>query len=463
MKHEDKSSTWCPVPWVHYATRNNGELRLCCHANTAKERGILRREDGSAYRTNGPDVDEARNSRVLKETRISMLKGEWSPHCLRCQREESAGMHSRRMVEGELWSHRITFEQTQVLTQEDGSLPEKEFPLRSFDLRFGNFCNLKCRMCGPTDSSYWYEDHLKLYGNQFSDTHGKVSLEKKGLRVVANTNHYDWNDDDQFWKYLYNHKDSADSFYFVGGEPLIIRKHYDFLQELVDCGRAREVTIEYNSNLTKLPTKALELWSQFKTVKVGVSLDGFGFINDYIRFPSQWDEIETHLRVLDQTEDNHTVWLTVTLMAYNIFYLPEIISWSINSQFKKFNCYERNLIMTPHPLHNPVKLNMKVFPKAVKKRIKEKLESYIHGFPDTLKPDIRDQVDVLKYKKRIQFLVDSYCNYMFAEDRSESFPSFWRFTKQLDKIRGQNFEKSFPEFYDILRPHINRLAMGPLT
>ena len=90
----------------------------------------------------------------------------------------------------------------------------------------------------------------------------------------------------------------------MGGEPLLIHQHYDFLNELVERGRAPFVTLEYNTNLSIVPEKALKLWEHFKKVKLGVSLDGVGPINDYIRHPSKWSVMERNLLKIDKAPGN---------------------------------------------------------------------------------------------------------------------------------------------------------------
>ena len=105
-----------------------------------------------------------------------MLTGVWSEECGRCRSEEENGLNSRRQYEQQNWP-KSTIEKAQEQTELDGSIDVEETPVEYYDLRFGNFCNLKCRMCGPTDSDAWYDDWIKLTGkNTFKDTSGQVEI-----------------------------------------------------------------------------------------------------------------------------------------------------------------------------------------------------------------------------------------------------------------------------------------------
>ena len=46
------SKTFCPLPWIHLATRPNGDVRVCCTANASgagkqdeKTAGLVKKDD----------------------------------------------------------------------------------------------------------------------------------------------------------------------------------------------------------------------------------------------------------------------------------------------------------------------------------------------------------------------------------------------------------------------------------
>ena len=95
------SCTFCPLPWNSLNLRNNGDLRICCNTNSyTKNRGIMRKEDGTPYNAGKDDWQEARNAELLKEVRVSMMKGEWHAECERCRQEEHSHQKAGRCERG---------------------------------------------------------------------------------------------------------------------------------------------------------------------------------------------------------------------------------------------------------------------------------------------------------------------------------------------------------------------------
>ena len=282
------SKTWCPLPWMSQAIRSNGDLRLCCQANTAEGRGILLKDDGTPYNASEGNLAESRNSALMCQTRKDMLQGEWPQACLRCQREEDAGLVSRRSYETKLWQEAVTYEGAKKLTDSQGRIETKSSPVVAMDIRFGNKCNLKCRMCSPMDSNSWYSDHYKLFGATYKEATGEVRLiPKENGRFDTTPIRYDWYESPQFWNDLDQLIPEVKFIQTVGGEPFLIDQYYDFLERMIEKGHAKDTTLESNSNLTVLPERALKLWQHFKCIRIGASIDGIGKVNDYVRHPSK--------------------------------------------------------------------------------------------------------------------------------------------------------------------------------
>ena len=142
--------TFCPLPWNSINLRNNGDMRICCNTNSySPQRGIMKKEDGTPYNAGKDDWNEARNAEILKEVRVSMMKGEWHPECTRCKKEEESGIRSRREYENDDWGKwfgDMNLEKVLPITEEDGTIDTSKQDIEFMDIRYGNFCNLKCRM-----------------------------------------------------------------------------------------------------------------------------------------------------------------------------------------------------------------------------------------------------------------------------------------------------------------------------
>jgi len=97
------SNTFCPIPWIFQAVRANGDIRVCCQANVTKNKGVIRKEDGTAYNAGIDVLQDARNADFMKIIRSNMLNGKWSEECGRCRSEEENGLNSRRQYEQQNW------------------------------------------------------------------------------------------------------------------------------------------------------------------------------------------------------------------------------------------------------------------------------------------------------------------------------------------------------------------------
>ena len=71
------SDTFCPIPWIFQAVRNNGDIRICCQANVTDNQGVVRHDDGTPFNAGRDDMSLARNATLMKEVRKNMLAGEW--------------------------------------------------------------------------------------------------------------------------------------------------------------------------------------------------------------------------------------------------------------------------------------------------------------------------------------------------------------------------------------------------
>lgn len=429
------SKTLCPLPWIHYATRNNGSLRVCCHANVSSSQGTLRDSEGQLLSTSNSQINDSRNSQTLKDIRTTMLKGEWPKDCSRCQKEESNQLTSRRQMETDKWTSLFNPQKAREWTQDDGSIDVDTVPLVSYDLRFGNVCNLRCRMCGPTDSNSWYSDYVKVnHRTFFDDTHGRVHLDSS----KTNQDAYNWHNRIEFWQDMEKHIANIEYLYLVGGEPLLIPNHIDFLEYCVSSGHASHIELEYNTNLTALPDKVLQLWPHFKLVKVGVSLDGIHEVNEYIRYPSVFHKVIHNVRTIENLKaQNIRLWLAPTVQIFNIFHLPRMIDWVFAENFEFLKTRGKKRALAFHILHNPSFYSIQTLPLDLKEIAREQLQSYIR----TKNVPVQYEDLWLGTVKNLNAIID----FMMAKDQSEQFELFLRETTALDVIRKQSYLTICPE------------------
>lgn len=414
------SPSFCLLPWVSVAIRNNGSYRVCCNANTSSGQGLLKDSLGKALNAGESGIQEVRNAETLKEIRKEMLAGKWPASCSRCAREEEAGIRSKRLFSADALPKSLDFEWANSITEKDGFLPLEKSPLLDLDIRFGNKCNLACRMCGPSDSSLWAVDHLKLGGIPKKET-------------------FDWYENTPFWHSLDAQGHKIQHVYIVGGEPLLIERHYEFLQALVSQGRAQEIILEYNTNLTYLPERALHLWEHFRKVRVGISFDGLGAVNDYIRYPSHFAALEKNLDRLDEAEGNIQAWLACTVSIYNLHHLVDIMRWIFQRGFQRIGTGAGKEFFVPHPVHKPEHLNVQALNLETKRIYEEYLKAELGRFLSECDLDSTRT-------ERAREIIGKYIDFMNANDLSKHWPAFLNYTTRLDEIRNQDFRLLRPLF-----------------
>ena len=141
------SSTFCILPWMHLATNASGNLRVCC--NSIPGKNFIMNGDGRPYKLYKDDMKKAWNSETYQTIRKQLLNDERPEMCERCFREEDAGVRSARQSWNDKW-------------KEDKEYTlDPPFEIKYVDLRLGNLCNLKCRMCNPYASNMWVKEwHL---------------------------------------------------------------------------------------------------------------------------------------------------------------------------------------------------------------------------------------------------------------------------------------------------------------
>jgi organic radical activating enzyme len=56
----------------------------------------------------------------------------------------------------------------------------------------------------------------------------------------------------------------VDKIYFTGGEPTLIKAHWNLLQKFIDSGHAHHISLDYNTNASSIRDEYFQIWSKFK-------------------------------------------------------------------------------------------------------------------------------------------------------------------------------------------------------
>jgi MoaA/NifB/PqqE/SkfB family radical SAM enzyme len=302
---------FCVLPWISLETSPIGTVRPCCLADDE-----IVDNSGQKFKLLSSTFNEIQSSKHMQTLREEFLSGHQPKTCRRCWAEESSGRTSKRM-------HTLNRLKHMGITPEWTADAK---PLMFLDLKLGNICNLKCRICGSWSSSQFATEELK-----FVKDNKKESFHYQMLQAGS------WpRENSQFWTELNNSLTDIRYLEFTGGEPFLIKEHFDLLQTLVDKGVAHQVEIHYNTNGTQYPEHAEKIWSHFKHVEIAFSIDDVGDRFEYQRTNAVWTEVCDNIEQFKQMRkhnDNITLQVCCTVNAFNIYYLLDVANWIYKQSF----------------------------------------------------------------------------------------------------------------------------------
>lgn len=450
VEQKTGTRTFCVLPWIHVATRPNGDARLCCGSNASQatngimDAGLVKKDNGLPANFGKETLQSAWNNDYMKSVRKTMLEGNIPESCFKCFEEETNGIVSKRVWETYYWNEEgIDFEQLVQDTQCDGTVPPV---IRYLDLRLGHTCNLKCVMCTPHDSSRWVQDYDQL----ISKTRSPIIL--KQINWDKDTFDNYWYEKPELWEEIFEQIPNIRQLYFAGGEPLMIKEHRRFLEEIIKRGYADKITIRYNSNGVLVDDKIIDIWSKFKEVRFAFSIDAVSDRNHYIRYPVSWAETEAALEKLDNTPDNIKIGIACAVQIFNIKHIIDFAKWKIQKNFKKINFFEvfgiqaGGGILNMHMLYIPTFLSARILPKEDK----DQLRKDFMEFKQWLWNNYRQDDDFWKHNPNGWNRWESILKFVEAEDHSHLLPDFKEYVDNLDAIRSIDSKKIFPELSHLL-------------
>jgi len=336
--------TFCVLPWISLEASPVGTVRPCCLAMDE-----ITDDNGDKYKLASTGLTEIQNSRAMQTLREDFLAGKKPQNCRRCWNEERAGRTSKRMH---------TLDRLKHMIDADPLWTADAMPLMFLDLKLGNICNLKCRICGSWSSSQFAAEEIKY--NKAEETRGSFAYQM--LRDGA------WpRESAEFWTDLDQHLDNIRYIEFTGGEPFLIKEHFQLLQKLVDTGRAGQVEIHYNTNGTQYPEEGEEIWKHFKHVEIAVSIDDVESRFEYQRSNAVWPEVVENIerfRQLRGRNSNITLQACCTINVFNVYYLETVANWLTQQGFD---------FIYWNMMHDAYYFSISTLPETAKAEITKKL------------------------------------------------------------------------------------------
>ena len=389
--------TICMLPWISIETSPMGTVRPCCMAHDE-----ITDEQGNKYNLNETDLETVYHSKYMQNLRQQFRAGEQPATCNRCWQEEAAGRDSKRI------NSKIRLKELYQQVDWANDDPDQ---LWFVDLKLGNICNLKCRICGSWSSSKWAEEELAYTPEVDKKSHIAYTWLRQGA----------WPRKTQtFWDNMRALLPDIRYFEFTGGEPWLIEEHWELLEFAVANGYGRNIDIHYNTNATQPPTRLVPLLTKLGRVDIAFSVDNVGPRFEYERYGARWDEankIIDAVHGLQLSYPNVTTQLCFTINIQNVYYLDELLTWA---DTKEFGSVYFNM------LHSPEHMSVQHMTASARDLVLNKLKT--------------DFWKLGCYQREIDGLI------AFIENGPGSDGVAFRFKmKQTDEYRKQNFTDTHPE------------------
>jgi hypothetical protein len=266
-----KPENLCMAPWTHTYLSPQTERRLCCASREPAQnfkQYIDTKEGTNKYKPQS--LEEYWNGENIKRIRLQMLNNEVPPECVVCDKKLL-----NQDVYRDYFTHLFAHKWHEVIPSTDDTGYTTMKPV-SWDYRFSNLCNFKCRMCGPMLSSAWETEARKQ---------GKIEpwMEKPVKRKIE-----EFQKDiveQEFSRAVEEHR--IEEVYWVGGEPLMYEQHWRYMQRIIELGDGPGLYARYNTNLHRVNYKGVNLYQDIldniRDWQICASLDGTGKVGEYIR------------------------------------------------------------------------------------------------------------------------------------------------------------------------------------
>jgi len=454
-----KTPNLCIYPWIHLEATALGSIRPCCQnpmtiKDASRDAGGFHWEELSLADQN-TTLEDAYTSPDMINLRRKFLNNERPDVCYKCWTNEKTGMRSLRQAQ----TQSGFFDIEKVDLSADPSFATN---MQSVDLKLGTTCNLQCRICDARASSKYYKE-TKTILTELEDT--GFTIGKNGERSDREANYYNLKEitktrhwpttNENFYDNLKIIFPNLKRIEFYGGEPFLIKKHFNVLKYAIEKGYSKNIFIKYNTNGTQYPKELVEdIFPHFNRVFIAFSIDDVAERFEYQRYPAKWEQVKDNIqRFTELTNVNLDTEICITINIFNILSLDELLGWvnTTNSDGIYFNI-----------LYDPQEWNIQSLPLEAKQYIVNKFRSI--NWPGVIKTgDMYKRIhsshvhDInVGIQSILSFMEEKHITYnmetgVYGKAIKGDIQEVrnWRI-QTFDKLRNENFVKTFPELAELI-------------
>jgi sulfatase maturation enzyme AslB (radical SAM superfamily) len=363
--------------------------------------------------------------------RQQLLAGESPAGCNECRLMEQHGKVSGRQKQLLKVGVRLEqFEKTMASSPWVNTFAKDDFDQlpQDWQVDLGNYCNSACIFCSPHSSS-------------------RLATEWQRIGFIQDLPAVNWTDDPRL---VANFVDTLTQsshiqyLHFIGGETVITPAFKTILQALIQAGLNRTATIGFTTNLTVWDLQVIDLLKQFQGVNLGMSVETFDTVNDYVRWPSKMPVV---LEILDRWQElaGQQGWLLQLRTTPTLLTIGSLLSIYDYAWTRKISVESCNF------LKEPAFMRPSVLPAHYRQPIIDRMQSWLdqHGVSGDTVVNCRDpNVSQLQNHQDLQ----SYVNYLRnMPDESHRLPDLVSFLKRLEASRGNSIVSYLPEYEELFR------------
>jgi hypothetical protein len=350
-----KPDTLCLAPWTHTYLSPQTERRMCCASREPAQnfRQYIDTAAGSGKYT-PITLEQHWNSDHMRSVRRRMLAGETLPECDVCN-SKLLNTSVYRDYFGHLFGHKL--EQVYDTTDATGATTMRPV---SWDYRFSNLCNFKCRMCGDMLSSAWESEQKTHHMVNWADPKNNWQLPEVREQI---SQFQDTQIETEFAEAVEQHR--VEEIYWVGGEPLMYEQHWRYMKRIIELGDGNKLYARYNTNLSRINYRNVNLYSDILAHvcdwQICASLDGTRATGEYIRtgldyatFLTNFEQGLAHARHRRQMRLDFTLTLPGIFEVGNIQQLAQ--EYNVDLLTKVIFSFTPDIVLSPlalprHILH----------------------------------------------------------------------------------------------------------------
>lgn len=434
-KNGPENTSLCLYPFVQISTIPSGYVRPCCYYTKFLS-------DGTKFNVARDPVKKIWNSKDMADLRSKMLAGEKIPGCNQCYREDQVGSTSLRQRSFKEWGSHPGVQKALDQAKASGGLISE--PVRYLELKPGNLCNLKCRMCNQFDSSKVAGEMRELstkYGVPHLLTQPRL-LDEARIEIDFDISRMpDWSKLGDFWEEVEGLLSSLEVVSIAGGEPMLLENVDRFLKRAVATGDSRHIKVFLASNFTHFKDDFFEIAGNFELFEFIASVDGFGSTQEYIRYPAKWSVVAENFRkAKSRMVDGRLKALTnITLQMLNVLTVTDLLDWldDLELEAPHFHQHPYFLNILSHPNY----LAIQNLPPKGRRLAIDRFEAYRSRSRLIKKfPEMGERLD----------LIVEVLKAPLPSDYELRLKEFARTQSVLDEHRGQSLKDFSPELFGIV-------------